>query len=139
MSLPACRHAIACSCMAIADSTMVDLPGGVLVLRGGEGAASDVLVELAGGGFDRLSEFGVLADELRDVVRVEPEDVLDDEDLGVAMRSRADADGGDSQCLGDPLPERVGDAFEHDRERAGLLQGFGIVEDLLRRFIAPTL
>src|SRR5260370_41765799 len=60
-SSPACRHASACSCMAIADSTTIDLPGGVLVLRGGEGAAPDVLVELAGGGFDRLSEFCVLA------------------------------------------------------------------------------
>src|SRR5260370_34468902 len=61
-SSPACRHASACSCMAIADSTTIDLPGGVLVLRGGEGAAPDVLVELAGGGFDRLSEFGGLAE-----------------------------------------------------------------------------
>src|SRR5260370_35896623 len=122
-SSPACRHASACCCMAIADSTTIDLPGGVLVLRGGEGAAPDVLVELAGGGFDRLSEFGVLADELCDVVRGESEDVLDDEDLGVAVRSRADADGGDTQHLRDALPERGGKALGYDRERAARLQG----------------
>src|SRR2546425_6235366 len=139
MSSPAFRQAIACSCMAIADSMTAALPDGVLVLRGGEGAAAHVLVELARGGFDRLTEFGVLADELRDVVWVESEDVLDHQDLGVATHPRADADGGHSQCLRDSLPECGGNALEHDRERAGLFEGFGIVEGLLRRFVAAAL
>src|ERR1700693_2986984 len=60
MSSPACRHAIACSCRAIADSMTAGLAGGVLVLRGGEGAIAHVLVECARRGLDRLTEFGVL-------------------------------------------------------------------------------
>src|SRR5258708_33656573 len=139
MSAPAFRQAIACSCMAIADSMTGALAGGVLVLRGGEGAAAHVLVELARGGFDRLTEFGVLADELRDMVRIQAEDILDDEHLRIAMGSGADADRGDRQCLRDSLPEGGGDALEHDRARPRLLQGFGIVEDLPRRPVPPAL
>src|SRR5216683_6250424 len=135
MSSPAWRQAIAFSCMAIADSMTTALAGGVLVLRGWEGAAAHILVELARGGFDRLTEFGVLADELRDVVWVESQDILDDEDLGVAVNSRADADGWDRQRLRDPLPERGGDAFEDDRERARLFQGLGIVEEIGRAHV----
>src|SRR6202035_124540 len=85
MSAPAWRQAIACSCMAFADSMTAVLAGGVLVLRGGEGAAPHILVELARGGFDRLTEFGVLADELRDMVGIQAEDILDDEHLCIAM------------------------------------------------------
>src|SRR6267154_2205380 len=97
MSSPAWRQATACSCMAFADSMRAALAGGVLVLRGGEGAVAHVLVELARGGFDRLTEFGVLANELGDMVRIQAEDVLDDEHLRIAMRSGADADRGDGQ------------------------------------------
>src|SRR2546421_91375 len=103
MSSPAWRQATACSCMAFADSMTAALAGGVLVLRGGEGAAAHVLIELARGGFDRVAEFGVLADELGDVVRVQSEDILDDEHLAVAMWAGADADGGDGQRLRDAL------------------------------------
>src|ERR1700674_1250775 len=118
MSAPAWRQAIACSCMAFADSMTTVLAGGVLVLRGGEGAAAHVLVELARGGFDRLTEFGVLADEFRDVVGVEPEDILDDEHLRVAVGAGADADRGDRQGLRDALPEWARNALQHHRKRA---------------------
>src|SRR5438093_9439074 len=92
MSSPAWRQAIACSCMAIADSIRSGLPGGVLVLRGGEGAVAHVLVELAGGRLDGVAERGVLPDKFGDMVRGQPEDVLDDEHLGIASRPGADAD-----------------------------------------------
>src|ERR1700736_5315402 len=134
MSSPACRQAIACSCIAIADSTMSALPGRVLVLRGGEGAAPYVLVELPGGGFNRLSELGVLANELRDVVRVQSEDILDDQHLTITVRPRSDADRGHGQRLADTLPERARDGFQHDRECARLFPCFGVVENLLGRF-----
>src|SRR5436309_9029304 len=111
MSSPAWRQATACSCMAFADS-MTALAGGVLVLRGGEGAATHVLVELARGGFDRLAEFGVLADELGDVVRIQAEDILNDEHLRIAIWSGADADRGDAECLCHPLAERAGDRLQ---------------------------
>src|SRR5229473_1646897 len=139
MSSPAWRQAIACSCMAIADSMTAALAGGVLVLRGREGAATHILVELARGGFDRLTEFGVLADELRDVVRVQAEDVLNDEHLRVAMRSGTDADGGNGQRLRDPQAQCAWNRLQHNRKRARLFQGFGIVEDLLGRLIAAAL
>src|SRR5260370_18798640 len=133
MSGPAFRQAIACSCMAIADSMTGALAGGVLVLRGGEGAAAHVLVELARGGFDRLTEFGVLADELRDMVRIQAEDILDDEHLRIAMGSGADADRGDRQCLRDSLPECGGNGLEHARERARLPPGRFLVQHVPRR------
>src|SRR5713226_7546935 len=112
ISSPAWRQAIACSCMAIADSMTRGLSGRVFVLRGGEGAAAHVLVELPGGGFDRLSQFGVLADELRDVVRIQPEEILNDEHLGIAVRTGADANRGDGQRLRNALAKRAGDSFE---------------------------
>src|SRR5260370_21489819 len=88
-SSPACRHASACSCMAIADSTTIDLPGGVLVLRGGEGAAPDVVVELAGRGFDRLSEVCVLAGATFGVVPGESQADPGDEGLRVPLAAPA--------------------------------------------------
>src|ERR1700737_1147682 len=139
MSSPACRQAIACSCMAIADSTTTGLAGGVLVLRGGEGAVAHVLVELARGGFDRLTKFGVLPNELRDVVRIQPEDVLDDEHLSIAMRSRADADGRHAERFGHSLTEDARNALEDDREGASVFQCLGVFEDLLRRLVTATL
>src|ERR1700682_2037139 len=139
VSAPACRHAIACSCMAIADSMTTGLAGGVLVLRGREGALAHVLVECARGGLDRLTEFGVLADKFRDVVGVQPEDILDDEHLGVTMRSGADADRRRRQPFRYPLTEHTRDALEDDGEGAGFLQRLGVLEDLLRRLITATL
>src|SRR3981189_3420996 len=113
MSSPAWRQAIACSCMAFADSMTAVLAGGVLVLGGGEGAAAHVLVELARSGFDRLTEFGVLANELRHVIGIQAEDVLNDEHLAIAVGSGADADRGNRQRLRHPLAERTGDRLQH--------------------------
>src|SRR3989442_9411679 len=139
MSSAAWRQAIACSCMAFADSMTAALAGGVLVLRGGEGATAHVLGELARGGFDRLAEFGVLTDELRDMVRIQAEDVLDDEHLPIAVGSGADPDRGNRQCLRYSLAERTGDRLQHHGEGARLFQRPGIGEDLLRRLGAAAL
>src|SRR5207237_5316921 len=119
ISSPAWRQATACSCMAFADSMTAALAGGVLVLRGGEGAATHVLVERARGGFDRVAEFGVLANELGDVVRIQAEDVLDDEHLPIAMGSGADADRGNAQRLRHPLARLAGDGRPDDGNGAG--------------------
>src|SRR5437870_13013953 len=85
MSSPAWRQATACSCIAFADSMTAVLAGGVLVLRGGEGAATHVLVELSRGGFDRLAAFGVLADAVRDMVRIQAEGICNAEHLRTAL------------------------------------------------------
>src|SRR5438445_13484123 len=105
MSSPACRQAIACSCMASADSKTTGLAGGVLVLRGWEGAIAHVLVERARGGLDRLTEFGVLADEFRDVGWIQSKDILDDEHLAIATSPRPDTAGRHGKRLSDPLAE----------------------------------
>src|SRR5207249_5573393 len=136
---PACRQAIACSCMAIADSITIGLAGGVLVLRSRERAVSNVLVKLPSRRLDRIAEPGVLADEFRDVVRGEPEDVLDDEHLGIALRSSANADRGNRKRFGHSLAEHARDALQDDGERARLFEGLRIVEDLLRRLVAAAL
>src|SRR5438552_9787210 len=138
-SSPACRQAIACSCMAIADSVRIGLAGGVLVLRSRERAVSNVLVKLPSGRLDRIAEPGVLADEFRDVVRGKPEDVLDDEHLGIALRPCADADRGNRQRFGDALAEDARDPLQYDGERACLFEGLRIVEDLFRRLVAAAL
>src|SRR6267378_2644245 len=135
MSSPAWRQATACSCMAFADSMTAALAGGVLVLRGREGAATHILVELAGGGFDRLTEFGVLPDELRDVVRIQSEDILNDEHLPVTVGSGANADRRDGQCLRDPLAKGAGDRLQHHRKGARVFQRPRVGKDLLRRLV----
>src|SRR3989442_11287236 len=129
MSSAAWRQAIACSCMAFADSMSAALAGGVLVLRGREGAAAHVLVELARGGFDRLAEFGVLTDELRDVVWIQPEHVLNDEHLPIAVRSGANADRGNRQRLCHPLAECTGARLQHHGKEARLFQRPAIGQD----------
>src|SRR5213080_3634387 len=139
ISSPAWRQATACSCMAFADSMTAALAGGVLVLRGGEGAATHVLVERARGGFDRVAEFGVLANELGDVVRIQAENILNDEHLPVAIGSGADADRWDAQRLRHPLAERARDRLQDDGKGARVFQRSRIGEDLLRRLIAAAL
>src|SRR5438876_963058 len=71
--------------------------------------------------------------------RFQPEDVLDDEHLGVAMRPSADADGGNGERLRDALPERAGNALQHDSKGARLFQGFGVIDDLLGGLVAAAL
>src|SRR5919201_2404682 len=129
MSSPACRQAIACSCMTIADSMTRPppwpipaedglLPGGladgVFVLRCREGARSHVLVESARGGLDRFTELRILADELCHVIGVETEDILDDQHLGIAVGTRPDPDRRYGQALADALPQHTGNPFQHD-------------------------
>ncbi len=46
-----------------------------------------------------------------------------------AMRAGPDADGGDAQALGDPGGELGGDAFEHERKAARLLQPTRVFQD----------
>ena len=48
-------------------------------------------------GADLLAELGVVPDELGPELLDQPQHVVDDQDLAVAMRAGADADGGDGQ------------------------------------------
>ena len=56
-----------------------------------------------------------------------------DEQLAVGVRSGADADRRDLQLLGDALGDVGRHHLEHDRERAGVLDGVRVGEQLRRR------
>ena len=57
---------------------------------------------------------------------------MEDLHLAVAAGSGADADGRDGELLGDERGELRGDALEHDRERARVLERAAVVEQLQR-------
>ena len=56
----------------------------------------------------------------------EVEEVVEDEDLAVAVGAGADADGGDAGLRGDAGGEFAGDAFEDDGDGAGVFERAGV-------------
>src|ERR1700688_2041714 len=86
---------------------------------GGEGSAAHIVAIAADGFGNSLAEIGVLAREFRRLVESEPEQIVDDEDLTVAVRSSADADGGNTQLACDFRGEFARHGFEDDGESAG--------------------
>src|SRR5579875_3937397 len=75
-----------------------------------------------------LAEPRVLPHELGNRARPEAEEVVEDQDLAVAVRASPDPDRGDGQLLGDPCRDDVGDALEHHREAPRVAQGVRGVE-----------
>ena len=63
---------------------------------------------------------------------VEPEQVMQDLYLPVAMHACANADGGDGQRFGDLLRERRRNALQNDGKRACALEGEGLTLKFLR-------
>ena len=78
------------------------------------------------------AEFGIALHEARPEIGEEAEDVVKDQNLPVAGRRGADADGGDGQLLGHLLSKGCRDHLQHHREGAGLGEGAGVVVKLLR-------
>ena len=76
---------------------------------------------------------------LGDVAGVVAQQVVDDLHLPVAVRPRADADGGNGQSLRDGARHLVGHQLQDDAERAGLLQGKGVLQHGLRLRLAFAL
>ncbi len=64
---------------------------------------------------------------------------MEDEHLPVAARPGADADGRGAQGRGDLARERLGDAFEDDREDTGALKRRGVAAQLAGRLRVPGL
>src|SRR4051812_39720650 len=93
------------------------------------------LAHLAAVRLDRLADLrpalDVALDEPRPQVAVQPEHVLDDEHLPVAVRPGPDADGRDRHRLGDPLPQFRRHAFDYKGERTGPLDGLGVGQQSL--------
>ncbi len=90
---------------------------------------------LAGIGRDRglaiAAQMRIPLDEFRLERGEQPQHVIDHEDLPVAARRGADADGRDRDPGGDPVRERRGHLFQNDRERACLIHRAGIGQQRL--------
>ena len=76
-------------------------------------------------------EVGVLLHERRDAAGGEAGPVGPDQQLAVGVRAGADADRRDRQLRGDPLGDLGRHHLQHDGERAGVLDGVRVGEQLL--------
>src|SRR5213594_1737323 len=86
------------------------------VLIVGERPRADVAVVLAQRLDDGGADVGVALGELRLELAEEPEHVVEDEHLAVAIDARADADGRDPETLGRERRDGRGNGLQHDRE-----------------------
>src|SRR5439155_613657 len=78
---------------------------------------------IAGDGVpDRRAGFRVALDEARRKAGEQADQVMEHEDLAVAMRACADADGRDGDALGDQPRERRRHQLEHHAPAAGALE-----------------
>src|SRR6202035_2145562 len=72
---------------------------------------------------DNLADIGVLARKFWCLLEGQAEEIVDDQDLAVAVWTGSDADGGDTQLAGDLRGEFAGDGFEDYREGASCFHG----------------
>src|SRR5262245_17618574 len=91
----------------------------------GEGGRADVVRVGLEGADDLGAEVGVGLGELVEVRR-QSEDVVEDEDLPVALRTGPDADGRDRDAVGDLGRQVPRHALQHDAEGAGGLDRLGV-------------
>src|SRR5438045_7133835 len=96
------------------------------MLDRGKRAAFDVAAIAIGGVPNDIAQIGILPDEFWYVARRQTEQVVDDQDLTVAMGTRPDADGWDLERRGDLTGNRCGNTLQDDREGACLLRSHGI-------------
>src|SRR4029453_6110244 len=108
------------------------------VRLGGECGGAD----FAGVGADRFArggpELGVAFGEAWRRAIAEAEDVVQHQDLAVAVHAGADADGRNAQARGELGGEVERHALEHDRERARCLDGGRIFDQPLRLARRPA-
>jgi hypothetical protein len=83
---------------------------------------------------DHLAKIRVPLHKPGDKAIEEPERVIADQNLSIAIGSRSDADRRDSQFGCDSARQLSGNGFEHHRERACLLQRARILDDVCRFF-----
>ncbi len=74
---------------------------------------------------------GVLADELCVRAAGEIDEIVEDEDLAVALGACADADGGDAERGGDVGGDFARDAFENDGDGAGGFESERVAEEIV--------
>src|SRR6266511_4101638 len=103
------------------------------MLRVREGPLADLAVVLLQRLDDRRPEVGVPLRELRLEIAEQAEDVVEDQDLAVAVASRPDPDRRDAHALRGHRRHGRGHGLDDDREAASLLEADAIVDELPRR------
>ena len=83
---------------------------------------------------NRLAHVGVPPGELGCVPHGQADHIVQHQDLAIALRAGADADGGNAQLAGDPRGELSRNRFEHDRKCARRFHGPRVPQKLFRRF-----
>ena len=94
----------------------------------------DIFAVMLDGGMEERGCIGVAADEFGGRRKGEIDEIVEDEDLAVAIGTGADADGGNGQGGGDFGGSFAGNAFKNDGAGAGLGKREGIGLKLARCF-----
>src|SRR5579871_272729 len=102
--------------------------GGEMVAFGiaGEGTVGHCLLVLLDAAAEERCCVAEGADELGVWREGEVEEIVEDEDLAVAVGAGSDADGGDAGGGGDAGCDLAGDAFKHDGDGAGGFENGGV-------------
>src|SRR3954447_13150715 len=111
-------------------SCFYGLAGVVGLGVGGEITAADVGAVIAQRGGDGFAKVRVLASEFGRLRESKAEQIVNDEDLAVAIRASADADRGNTEFAGDPGGEVSRDRLKHDRESACGFHRAGVTKQL---------
>src|SRR3972149_910736 len=86
-----------------------------------------------------LFQIHVALDKLGGELAVQPQQVVADQNLSVAVRPRTDADGRNPEMLGDARRQRAWNSLEHHRESSGLLYTESLFQQAFLGFRSPTL
>src|SRR6266851_951233 len=108
------------------------LAGMIRLGIGGESAAANVGAVIANGVGDNFGYVCVLAGELWRLTECEAEEIVDDQDLAIAVRACSDADCRDAQLAGDTRGKISRHGFEHDGECACGFDSAGVPHELFR-------
>src|SRR5665213_4192729 len=111
----------------------------VALRGGGEEARADGFAKPADRLRHRARPIPERPDELRMKVHVETQQILQNQNLTVAIRARADADLRNPQRSGNALRKRRGNALENHRKRAATLQRLSLTQDVLSALAAAAL
>jgi hypothetical protein len=95
----------------------------IALLVRGEGAVLDVFAIVLDGGADQRAGVGIAAHKLGRRREGQVQQVVEDEDLAVAIGPGADADGGNGQLGGNGRGHFARNAFQHDGAGSGIGQG----------------
>ncbi len=99
--------------------------------HGGKTAGTHVGGVGLGGGYGLLAQIGIEPNEGGHAILGEAEHIVTDQHLAIAMRTCADADGGDVQVGRDGFGDGGGNGLQDYGKRAGCFEGLGIGQQLI--------